>query len=217
MASVPITGVPPVNPGGSPDTNLLHRLPIVKAAADRHKVPLVVLWGVYGIETNFGTNVKTSSAGAMGHFQFTPDTAKAYNYPLTNHPTEKQFEAQADGAARYLADLKKQKGSWDAAIHGYSAGPHNPNPKAGYGLAEVTKKVKDNPDVTSGNVISTPLDNVNPLAAFDGLKAIGAFFLALLQHDTWLRILKVAGGAAFLYLGLVRLGAPLPTHLPKPI
>src|SRR5436309_10326061 len=95
---------------------------VVDNAAKKYGVPLWILRGVWGMETDFGRNVTTSSANAVGDFQFIPSTAKSYNYPLTNTPTPTQFQAQADSAAHYLSDLKKQHGSWDAALRAYSGG-----------------------------------------------------------------------------------------------
>ena len=104
----------------------------ISSAASAYGVPESILWGVYGIETDFGRNISTSSAGAVGAFQFLPSTAKGFGYPLTNSPTYAQFWQQAQGAAKYLQQLKQQTGSWDTALQHYSGG--------GYGLSQVTAK-----------------------------------------------------------------------------
>lgn len=95
----------------------------VAAAALKYKIPESVLMEVFGKETSYGKNVTTSSAGAMGDFQFIPGTAKNYKYPMTNHPTSKQFAEQANAAAHYLADLIRQNnGNINAAMKQYSGG-----------------------------------------------------------------------------------------------
>jgi len=57
-----------------------------------------------------------SPKGAKGRFQFMPDTAKAYGVN-----TEDDISS-AIGAAKYLADLKKQYGSFKAAVAHYNGG-----------------------------------------------------------------------------------------------
>jgi hypothetical protein len=109
----------------------------ITAAAKKWNVPVGTLAGVYGIETAFGTNHNTSTAGAVGDFQFLPSTAKSYAYPTVNDPNAAQFGAQASGAAHYLSDLFHQTGSWDTALQHYSGG--------GYGLAEVNAKAAATP------------------------------------------------------------------------
>ena len=105
----------------------------IKAAAAKWGIPDTILWGVYGIETAFGKDVTTSSAGAEGSFQFIRSTAASYGYPYSNATDPTTFAAQADGAAHYLHDLYQQSGGdWNKALQGYSGG--------GYGLAEVLAK-----------------------------------------------------------------------------
>jgi len=126
----------------------------VNKAAEKHHINPVILWGVFGAETAHGSNVKTSSTGAKGAFQFEPETAKAYNYPYTNAQTKPIFEAQANSAAAYLAALlpggkgetSAMKGTgweaaWEKALKQYSGG--------GYGLAHV-KAEAGNPAQISG-------------------------------------------------------------------
>jgi len=66
-----------------------------------------------------------SPKGASGDFQFMPDTAKAYGVDI-NDPV-----SSATGAAKYLADLKKQYGSFQAALAHYNGGV-----KAGQSVAQ---------------------------------------------------------------------------------
>lgn len=121
----------------------------IQVAAQKWHINPVLLWGVYGAETAHGSDIKTSSAGARGPFQFLPSTAREYGYPLgvnENGVTNmKAFSAQADAAARYLASLlpggKGELGlkpgptwsaAWNKALLAYSGG--------GYGLAHVREE-----------------------------------------------------------------------------
>lgn len=115
----------------------------INEAAKKYGIDPSVLWGVYGTETSYGKNISTSSAGAQGAFQFIPETAKRYHYPLTNHPSEKQFQEQASAAAHYLSDLVKQTGSVNAALALYSG--HT----AGY-----AQKVASNSHAVGGNTLA---------------------------------------------------------------
>lgn len=117
-----------VRAGGAGQNNL------VANAASAYGVPANILWGVYGIESSFGHNMATSSAGAMGGFQFTSPTKAGVHlpgpYPMTNRPSPGQFQTQAQDAAAYLAYLYHHNGNnWNAALEAYSGG--------GYGLAQV--------------------------------------------------------------------------------
>ena len=75
---------------------------------------------VYGAETNYGKDLSTSKAGAMGHFQFMPGTAQQYGVadPMS-------LEQSAKGAAHYLKDLYGQFGDWQQATAAYNWGPAN--------------------------------------------------------------------------------------------
>lgn len=129
-------GVPGFAQGGVASTRQA-----VDAAAHRHGVPTNILWGVFGMETAFGSNISTSSAGAMGAFQFIPSTAARFGYPMTNSPSPDQFGQQADIAALYLSQLFGRNHSWDAALRAYSGG--------GYGLPQVTAKAEGGGGVLS--------------------------------------------------------------------
>ena len=64
----------------------------------------------------YGT--ETSSAGAQGIMQFEPATAAQYGVTNPNDPTQ-----AIPGAARYMAALYRQFGSWSLALAAYDAGP----------------------------------------------------------------------------------------------
>lgn len=71
-----------------------------------------------------------SPAGAQGHFQFMPGTAKQYG--LTN-PDD--FEQSADASARYISDLmSRYAGNLQKAVAAYNWGPGNVD-KYGLGKA----------------------------------------------------------------------------------
>lgn len=95
----------------------------IQKASEKYKINPAYLWGVYGVETAHGSDIKTSSTGAKGAFQFEPETAKAYGYPYTNAMTPEVFEKQAEGAARYLASLGINKNP-SKALEAYSG--HTP-------------------------------------------------------------------------------------------
>lgn len=183
--------IPPlITPNINPLSNRKPDDPVKRAAA-QYGVPDYILRGVWGMETDFGTNVKTSSAGAVGDFQFLPSTAAGYNYPLTNTPNDVQFQAQANGAAKYLSDLYKQYGSWDAALRHYSGG--------GYGLDEVTNKSRSS-DAPSGS--SPSVADQAAQATSDALSIPAKFYALITDAGTWIRIGEAVAGLALIYVGL---------------
>jgi hypothetical protein len=118
-------------------------------AAVKYKVPVTTLLGVFGQESSFGTDMRTSSAGAEGAFQFTAaNKGTGVSYPMTNTPNAAQFTQQADATAAYLAALHKgHNNNWDAAIQAYSGG--------GYGLGAVQTQVAKSPtDLQHALVVS---------------------------------------------------------------
>jgi len=180
------------------------------AASKKWNVPSGVLFGVYGMETSFGQNITTSSAGAVGPFQFIPSTAASYGYPLTNRPSDQQFLKQLDAAAHYLSDLYHKTGSWNAALQHYSGG--------GYGLAQVQKKANTKELAAAGilgPVITWGGDFLSGQTPAQGAASSGGqvsssvtdFLGQLTQASTWFRVLKVIGGVILLVLGLRQLAA----------
>lgn len=164
-------------------------------ASAKYDVPEWLLWGVYGIESDFGQNTNVSSAGAVGSFQFLPSTARGYGYPLVSQPNATQFAQQADGAAHYLHDLYAQYGDWDTALKHYSGG--------GYGLSEV--KAKSNSGgaaAPSGGSLydSTVGKVVNPIK--DAGEAVGKFYALVTDVKTWIRVGEAIAGLVLVYLGL---------------
>lgn len=88
----------------------------------RWGLPSGMLDKIWSIESNRGQNM-VSPAGATGHFQFMPGTAKQYG--LSREDTF-DFDKSSEGAARYLADLlKKYSGDTDKALAAYNWGMGN--------------------------------------------------------------------------------------------
>lgn len=121
---------------------------IIAEAARSRGIDPAILWGLYGAETNFGRNVSTSGAGAIGPFQFMPATARGLGIdPL-------DFRSAAFGAARYLAQYKDRgvKGMLGA----YNAGPAGSltNPETAAYIPKVLQLAKtwDGPAGGSGAV-----------------------------------------------------------------
>jgi membrane-bound lytic murein transglycosylase B len=82
----------------------LFLLPIYKAAAVQYGVPWQILAAINEIETNYGTDLSVSSAGAVGWMQFMPATWLQYGVDALNagyadpyNPVDAVF-----AAARYL-------------------------------------------------------------------------------------------------------------------
>ena len=99
---------------------------IVRDAARRYGIDPAIEWGVYGAETDFGRNVSTSGAGAVGPFQFMPSTAQGMGVDPLN------FRSAALGAARYLSQYKGRGVA--GMLSAYNAGPNasgeNPETRA---------------------------------------------------------------------------------------
>lgn len=111
---------------------------LVWEAAYMVGIPFWVLWGVYGEETSFGGDVTTSSAGAMGSFQFTARSKPgAAPYPMTNRINAKIFCEQARAAAQYLHWIWRENGrNWNSALNIYNSGLAG----VGYGEREIRAK-----------------------------------------------------------------------------
>lgn len=180
----------------TPNTPNTSQASAVTNAAKKYNVPQNILWGVWGMETTFGANVKTSSAGAVGDFQFLPSTAGRYGYPLTNTPSQAQLQQQADAAAHYLSDLYKQHGnSWDAALRAYSGG--------GYGLSQVLDKTQH---LFSGaltpNVGNVPGVAPAAQAVSSTAGALSSIANLITSGSFWLRLGEAIAGVILLAMAL---------------
>jgi hypothetical protein len=79
-------------------------LPIYQAAGAAYGVPWEVLAAINQVETNFGSDLNVSSAGAIGWMQFLPSTWQRYGVDATGSGVADPYNA-ADAvfsAARYL-------------------------------------------------------------------------------------------------------------------
>ncbi|MDN7762983.1 MULTISPECIES: lytic transglycosylase domain-containing protein [Burkholderia cepacia complex] len=95
----------------------------------QYRLPRGLLDSVWTVESGRGANM-LSPAGAMGHFQFMPATAKQYGLADPNN-----LQQSATAAARMYSDLLKANGGdLDRALAGYNWGQGNLN-RAGLGAA----------------------------------------------------------------------------------
>jgi murein DD-endopeptidase MepM/ murein hydrolase activator NlpD len=98
--------------------------PLYEAAAVRYRLGAMgapVLAAINRIETDFGRNLNTSSAGARGWMQFMPSTWDAYGVDADHDGRRDPFNP-ADAivaAARYLA-ASGAPASWRQAIYAYN-------------------------------------------------------------------------------------------------
>ena len=80
-------------------------LPIYQAAGAAYGIPWQALAAINEVETDYGTDLDTSSAGAIGWMQFLPSTWKRYGVDASGSGARDPYNA-ADAifaAARYLA------------------------------------------------------------------------------------------------------------------
>jgi murein DD-endopeptidase MepM/ murein hydrolase activator NlpD len=98
-------------------------LPIYKEAEAKYGVPWNILAAIHYVETSFGKNLKVSSAGAVGHMQFMPDTWKAYGVDADGDGIADPYNAKDAifSAANYLsANMKANNGDINKAIWLYN-------------------------------------------------------------------------------------------------
>ncbi|MFA9204839.1 MAG: lytic transglycosylase domain-containing protein [Bacteroidia bacterium] len=95
----------------------------VVAAAERARgLPTGLLDGIWNIESGRGRNMGPSRAGARGHFQFMPGTARQYGI----EGQEGDLSASAGAAGAYMSDLLRMFGGDVAkAVAGYNWGQGN--------------------------------------------------------------------------------------------
>lgn len=88
----------------------------LKAVADKYGVPMHLALGLIRAEST-GNQSARSPVGAVGLMQLMPRTAKGLG--VNPHDPHQNI----DGGMRYLADLKRQFGSWEGALAAYNGGP----------------------------------------------------------------------------------------------
>lgn len=101
----------------------------------KYGLPSGLLDSVWNAESGRGVNMN-STAGAQGHFQFMPETAKEYGL---KNPYD--FSESADAAARYYKVLlKRYNGDVDKAVAAYNWGMGNVENK---GMGNAPKETRD--------------------------------------------------------------------------
>lgn len=94
----------------------------LSAVSQKYGIPQHMLYSVWAQESRKGNMKKSSPAGAKGHFQFMPGTAKAYGIS----GREWDFDASSDAAARYFQWLLKHyNGDHNKALAAYNWGNGN--------------------------------------------------------------------------------------------
>ena len=99
-------------------------VPIYQAAAKRYKLGEKgpnILASIHEVETGFGSNRNTSSAGAQGHTQFMPATWRAYGVDANGDGTRNPGDPEDAifASARYLK-ASGAPGDWRRAIFAYN-------------------------------------------------------------------------------------------------
>ena len=138
----------------------------LSAVSQRYGIPQHMLYAVWAQESRKGNMKQASAAGAKGHFQFMPGTAKAYGIS----GREWDFDASSDAAARYFQWLLKHyngdhskalaaynwgNGNLDKAIKQYGTGwfAHMPKETQGY-VNSINKMMAYR---SNGSMMSRPL------------------------------------------------------------
>jgi hypothetical protein len=80
-------------------------IPIYMEAAHKYGLPWEVLAAINAIETDYGQNLNTSSAGAVGWMQFEPSTWAKYGVAVDGHSVPNPYDPRDAifAAAKYLA------------------------------------------------------------------------------------------------------------------
>lgn len=92
----------------------------VDQMADKYGVPRSHVRAIYENETASGKNVRSSSAGAQGHMQLMPSTAKEMGVADIADPYQ-----NIEGGVKYYAKMLKKFGDPVVAAAAYNAGPGN--------------------------------------------------------------------------------------------
>jgi Transglycosylase SLT domain/NlpC/P60 family len=96
-------------------------IPIYMEAGRRYGVPWEVLAAINAVESDYGRNLNTSSAGAIGWMQFEPSTWHEWGLAVDGHSVANPYDPRDAifSAARYLAAAGAAKDIW-GAIYAYN-------------------------------------------------------------------------------------------------
>jgi membrane-bound lytic murein transglycosylase D len=94
---------------------------MMRRALRKKSLPEDLIW-VATVESGFEP-VARSPVGALGLWQFMPETGKIYGLTIDRWLDQRLSAAlETDAAADFLADLHRRFGSWDLALAGYNMG-----------------------------------------------------------------------------------------------
>lgn len=184
-------------------------------AAQQYGLNPAILWGIYGVESGFGTNRSNSGSGpnggAKGWMQFEDATAARY------HVNVNDFASSMMGAAHYIADLGGRK-DIVRALNNYNGNGGGSSKSTDYYKKVIAAAqhftggnagaVFANPTATaSGSVAPTLTSGIpggipNPLSAVDTLVAIftDPTKLAGLMADAFAWWVRIVWGAMWKYV-----------------
>jgi hypothetical protein len=96
-------------------------IPIYMEAGRRYHVPWEVLAAINSVESDYGRNLNTSTAGAIGWMQFEPSTWQRYGLAADGHSVPNPYDPRDAifSAARYLAAAGASGDLW-GAIYAYN-------------------------------------------------------------------------------------------------
>jgi membrane-bound lytic murein transglycosylase D len=93
----------------------------IRRSLRKKSLPEDLLW-LSMIESGFDPGAR-SPAGAVGLWQFMPDTGRLYGLSLDRWADQRMnVEAATDAAADFLSDLYRRFGSWELAMAAYNMG-----------------------------------------------------------------------------------------------
>lgn len=134
-------------------------LSYLDSMAKRYGIPPEEARAIYALETNSGRNVRNSSAGAQGHMQLMPATARELgvdpNDPLQN----------IAGGVRYYSQQRKAFGDPALAAAAYNAGPGRVRRAGGVPNIRETQKYVSRFRKMLG--VGTPVTATTPSAIID--------------------------------------------------
>jgi hypothetical protein len=96
-------------------------IPIYMEAGRRFHVPWEVLAAINSVESDYGRNLNTSTAGAIGWMQFEPSTWQRYGLAVDGHSVPNPYDPRDAifSAAKYLAAAGAQNDIW-GAVYAYN-------------------------------------------------------------------------------------------------